>query len=205
MSSILVLATRNAGKIAEFRQLLSGLDLTFRTLADYPDIGDIEEDGRTFAENAVKKAVSVALATGKLALADDSGLEVDALGGRPGIYSSRYAPTTAERNAKLLEELKDVAVPLRTARFVCVAALADPHGHAVVRTGVCEGRIAFEPSGTGGFGYDPLFFLPEHNKTMASLSDEEKNRISHRGKAIRALRPVLETVLREYGGRIPIP
>ncbi len=205
MPPILVLATRNAGKIAEFRNLLSGLGVTFRTLGNYPEIGEIEEDGRTFAENAVKKAVAVALATGELTLADDSGLEVDALDGRPGIYSSRYAPTTAERNAKLLEELKNVAAPLRTARFVCAAALADPHGHAVVRTGICEGRIAFEPSGAGGFGYDPLFFLPEQNKTMASLTDEEKNRLSHRGKAIRALRPVLETVLREHGGRIPIP
>ncbi len=205
MSSILVLATRNAGKIAEMKTLLAGLNLTIQSLADYPQIGEIEEDGRTFAENAVKKAVTVALATGELTLADDSGLEVDALGGRPGIFSSRYAPTTAERNIKLLEELKGIAEPLRTARFVCAAALADPQGHAIVRTGVCEGRIAFEPSGTGGFGYDPLFFLPEQNKTMASLTDEEKNRISHRGKAIRALRPVLETVLREHGGRIPLP
>jgi len=215
----LVLATRNPGKIAEIAALLSSfhlpppashlliasLDLQLRSLADYPDIGEIVEDGRTFAENAVKKATTVALATGELALGDDSGLEVDTLGGRPGVSSSRYAPTSRERNEKLLAELQGVEAERRTARFVCVAALADRQGHAVARTGVCEGRIAFAPSGEGGFGYDPVFLLPDRGVTMAQLTREEKNRISHRGQAFRAIRDALERVLTQYGGVIPIP
>jgi len=203
--AILVLATRNRGKVAEIEQLLGGLGVQVRSLADYPEIGEIEEDGRTFAENAVKKAVTVALATGHLALADDSGLEVDALGGRPGVFSSRYGPTDAERNERLLAELKLVSPEQRTARFVCVAALADKRGNAVTRRGVCEGLIAERPSGEGGFGYDPIFLLPEQGCTMAELSREEKNRISHRGKAFRAMREVLERVLREHGGLVPAP
>jgi len=202
---ILVLATRNPGKIVEISELLAGLDVRIRSLADYPDIGEIVEDGRTFAENAVKKATTVALETGELALADDSGLEVQALGGRPGILSNRYAPTPRERNERLLQELQDVEMALRTARFVCVAALADRQGHAVARTGFCEGRIALAPAGEAGFGYDPIFLLPDLGVTMAQLTCEEKNRISHRGKAFCAIREVLEHVLAEHGGLIPMP
>ena len=204
-SFTLVLATRNADKVTEIAALLAGLDLRLRSLADYPEIGEIEEDGRTFAENAVKKAATVALATGELALADDSGIEVEALGGRPGVLSSRYAPTPRERNERLLAELAGMAPERRGARFVCVAALADRQGHAVARTGACSGRIALEPAGEGGFGYDPIFLLPDRGLTMAQLTREEKNRISHRGEAFRAIRAVLEKVITEHGGLIPIP
>jgi len=211
---ILVLATRNADKIAEIAAILSPsnashpashLALRLRSLADYPELGEIEEDGRTFAENAVKKAVTVALATGELALADDSGIEVEALGGRPGVLSSRYAPTSRERNDRLLAELAGVEAERRAARFVCVAALADRQGHAVTRTGLCAGRIAFAPAGEGGFGYDPIFLLPERGVTMAQLAREEKNRISHRGQAFRAVSEVLWRVLTEHAGLVPVP
>lgn len=202
---IVVLATRNPGKVVEIAEMLGGLNIRLRSLADYPEVGEIAEDGRTFAENAVKKATTVALATGCLALADDSGLEVDALGGRPGVLSSRYGPSDRERNERLLAELRGVEQERRTARFVCVAALADRRGHAIARKGVCEGLIALAPAGEQGFGYDPIFFLPDRGLTMAQLSREEKNLVSHRGKAFRAIRAVLERVLAEHGGLIPIP
>jgi XTP/dITP diphosphohydrolase len=216
---ILVLATRNPDKIAEIVTLLSpsnlqppvsrlsfaGFDVRLRSLADYPELGEIAEDGRTFAENAVKKAVTVALATGELALADDSGIEVEALGGRPGVLSSRYAPSSRERNKRLLAELAGVEAERRAARFVCIAALADRQGHAVTRTGICAGRIAFAPAGEGGFGYDPIFLLPDRGLTMAQLTREEKNQISHRGQAFRAISAVLKRVLTEHGGLIPVP
>ena len=202
---IVVLATRSADKTAEIAALLAGLDLRLRSLADYPDLGEIVEDGRTFAENAVKKATTVALETGELTLADDSGLEVEALGGRPGVLSSRYGPSARERNERLLGELAGIEPERRAARFVCVAALADRAGHAVIRTGVCVGQIALAPVGEGGFGYDPIFLLPDRGLTLAQLTRAEKNRISHRGEAFRAIRGVLERVLREHGGLIPIP
>ena len=202
---ILVLATRNRDKAAEIAALLSDLDLRLRSLADYPELGEIVEDGRTFGENAVKKATTVALATGELALADDSGLEVEALGGRPGVLSSRYGPSARQRNERLLAELVDIESQRRAARFVCVAALADRCGHAVTRTGVCAGQIALAPTGEGGFGYDPIFLLPDRGLTMARLTREEKNRISHRGQALRAIREVLVRVICEHGGLIPIP
>lgn len=202
---ILVLATRNKGKIAEIESLLKGVQIQVRSLDDYPDIGEIEEDGRTFAENAVKKAATVSLSTGELAIADDSGLEVDALDGRPGVHSARYAPTSKERNEGLLEELADIEPERRGARFVCVAALADPQGHAVVREGTCPGQIAMQPSGEGGFGYDPVFYLPDRDATMAEISRDEKNAISHRGNAFRAIVEVLKSVIDEHGGKIPLP
>jgi XTP/dITP diphosphohydrolase len=204
-SFLLVLATRNADKMTEIAALLAGLDVRVRSLADYPEIGEIEEDGRTFAENAVRKAATVALATGELALADDSGIEVEALGGRPGVFSNRYAPTSRERNERLLAELAGVETERRAAHFVCVAALADRQGHVVTRTGICEGRIAFAPLGEGGFGYDPIFLLPGRGLTMAQLTREEKNAISHRGHAFRAIREVIEQVITAHGGLIPLP
>ena len=212
-SFTLVLATRNPDKIAEIAALLAGLDLRLRSLADYPEIGEVEEDGLTFAENAVKKAATVALATGELALADDSGIEVEALGGRPGVLSNRYAPTSRERNERLLAELAGVEPARRTARFVCVAALADRRGHAVTRTGICAGSIALAPAGEAGFGYDPVFLplggtgIPPviDGLTMAQLTREQKNQISHRGQAFRAIRAFLEQVIAEHGGLIPIP
>ncbi len=184
----LVLATRNPGKIREIKALLKGLPVEILTLEDLPGLSLPPEDGKTFRENALKKARAVARATGLWALSDDSGLEVDHLRGRPGIYSARYAgegSTDEENNRKLLEELEGVPWDERKARYRCVIALVDPKGRSFTFEGECEGVIAESPKGRGGFGYDPLFFLPEKGKTMAELEPEEKNRISHRGKALR--------------------
>jgi len=191
----LIVATTNPGKLREIIRLLEGLPMELLSLADYPAVSEAEETGSTFAENAVLKAVHAARHTGETALADDSGLEVDALEGRPGIHSSRFAgpgATDAQRNALLLEKMKDVSDQDRTARFRCVAALASPSGDVWTFDGVCEGHIMHEPRGEHGFGYDPLFYIPEHGKTMAELPPELKNRISHRARAIIAARAAIE-------------
>jgi XTP/dITP diphosphohydrolase len=158
----------------------------------------VEEDGETFCDNAVKKATVIAKAIGEWALADDSGLEVDALGGAPGVYSARYAGldhhgerNDRENNAKLLKELAGVPISRRTARFRSVIALASPEGKVWTAEGICEGYIGLEPRGEKGFGYDPLFYLPEYGLTMAELTEEEKNRISHRAKAMERFLPLL--------------
>lgn len=190
----LVLATRNPGKVREMVTLLADLGVTVRSLSDVPGAPEVEEDGRTFAENAVKKAETIARFTGLPALADDSGLEVDALGGAPGVFSARYAgegASDAANNAKLLAALAGVPPERRTARYRCVLALAVPGMPTVTVEGVCEGRIAEQPRGSGGFGYDPLFYLPHKGKTMAELAPEEKNAISHRGQALRRLKALL--------------
>lgn len=187
----LLLATNNPDKIREMEAILAPLGVEIRTPRDYPGIAEPREDGATFAENAIAKARHWARATGIPALADDSGLVVDALGGAPGVHSARYARTAPERNARLLAALAGVPPERRTARFVCVAALAMPDGAAVAREGTCEGRIHDAPRGTGGFGYDPIFWLDEHGCTMAELPPAVKNRISHRGRALEALRPIL--------------
>lgn len=190
----LVLATRNPGKVREMAALLADLGVTVRSLSDVPGAPEVEEDGRTFAENAVKKAETIARFTGLPALADDLGLEVDALGGAPGVFSARYAgegASDAANNAKLLAALAGVPAERRTARYRCVLALAVPGMPTVTVEGVCEGRIAEQPRGTGGFGYDPLFYLPGRGKTMAELRPEEKNAISHRGQALRRLKALL--------------
>jgi XTP/dITP diphosphohydrolase len=185
-----VLATRNAGKIAELEALLAGFGLTVLGLSAFPEIGEIEETGSTFSENAGIKARTVAQATGLVALADDSGLEVDALSGAPGVYSARYSgpeATDATNNAKLLHALKDVPEDLRTCRFVSVVAAAAPNGAEAFARGQWEGRVLTAPRGTGGFGYDPLFFDAEAGATAAEMTKETKNGRSHRGKALRAL------------------
>lgn len=198
--SSIVIATRNQGKAEEFRTLLSPLGIEVLSLLDLPAsaVPEIEEDGETFAANAAKKARTAAVALNLPALADDSGLCVDALGGEPGVYSARYAGEPADdakNNAKLLRELAarsaerlpvEGAEALSTARFVCVLALYIPStGETVFAEGACDGVIISEPRGTGGFGYDPLFYVPELGKTFAELSPEEKNAVSHRGKALR--------------------
>jgi len=210
----LVVATTNPGKLEELRALLADLPLEVRSVAEViaePPV--VVEDGAGFADNAVKKARAVAHATLMLSLADDSGLEVDALGGRPGVRSARFAherASDAENNAALLAALDAApsssgdpvaqglgADDLR-ARFRCVLALLDPFtggGEPRVVEGVCEGTIARTPRGSGGFGYDPLFVVTGTDKTLAELDPETKNRVSHRGAAIAALRPVLERVL----------
>lgn len=206
MSELLtiVLATSNPGKIREFNALLADLPIQFLSARDaLGEAPSIVEDGATFEANALIKARAVCRATRTLALADDSGLEVDALGGRPGVRSARFAherATDAENNAALLRELEDVEEGARRARFRCVLALANPWraSEEFVAEGSCEGSIARAPRGNGGFGYDPLFLVSDaEGRAMAELSEDEKNRISHRGLAVRSLRKILIRVLNE--------
>jgi len=190
---VLMIASSNPGKLREVRALLSDLDLEVLP-APSEALNGIEETGKTFAENALIKAHAVAQRTGNIALADDSGLEVDALDGSPGVLSSRFAPTDEERNRKLLNLLEDVPDEKRTARFRCAVAVVTPEGSSEVREGICEGTIGHEPRGSNGFGYDPVFFFPPLGRTFAELSSEEKNAVSHRGKALRAAREALASV-----------
>lgn len=186
MTRQLVLATGNVDKRDELRALLGEAEIDLLTLADFPDLPEVVEDGATCEANAIKKATAVAKWTGRWAMADDTGLEVEALNGRPGVYAARYAGAhaTYEDNwQKLLEELQGVPGPRRTARFLTAIALADPSGAVDVVEGVLEGRIAEEPRGAQGFGYDPVFEVPDLGYTLAELSREEKNRISHRARA----------------------
>lgn len=198
----IVLATRNRHKRDELAALLSDLDVRIRTMDEFPDVPEVVEDGETCQANAIKKAKTVAAATGMIAVADDTGLEVDALGGRPGVYAARYAgeQATYEDNwLKLLRELKGVPLARRTARFITVAAIASPEGDVQVAQGILDGQIAEEPSGSKGFGYDPVFLLPESGKTLAELSAEEKNRISHRAKAFAQVRQLLQNGVQAVG------
>jgi len=184
----LLLATKNRGKIKEIIRLLKGQRVEVLTLDDFPGISLPKEDRSTFKGNALKKARFVAGETGLAAISDDSGLCVDALGGRPGVLSARYAgdnATDEENLAKLLLEMKDVPEGKRTASFVCVIALVLPSGKEKTFEGRLEGVIAAKPKGRGGFGYDPVFFLPGKNKTLAELKPEEKNLLSHRGAALK--------------------
>ena len=193
----LVVATGNLGKLKEIREIL-GPEVSLLSLQDFPDLPEIVEDGDTFQANAIKKAQTVASVTGHPALGDDSGLEVDALNGAPGVYSARFAgeaATDAENNALLLERLQDVPEAERAARFRCVVAIAAPDGAAHISEGSCEGRILAAPRGDGGFGYDPLFLVPELGRSFAELAPSEKNRISHRGRALQAARPLIERAL----------
>ena len=197
----LVLATKNKNKIIEIKNKFSGIqDLEILAL-DSPGIPDnppdVEEDGKTFEENAVKKAAAIASFTGLPSMADDSGLCVDALEGRPGIYSARYGgdgASDADRNSKLLAEMEGVGN--RSARFVCAIAIALPEGPEQVVRGECRGVIATEPSGDRGFGYDPVFYLPDYGRTMAQLPLEEKNRISHRALALEKAAGLLRGLVR---------
>ena len=190
----LVLATRNRHKGAELLLLLGDPRMTIRTLDEFPGAPDVVEDGDTCEANAVKKARAIAEYTGLPAVADDTGLEVDALGGRPGGYAARYAGehATYEDNCrKLLRELTGVSPAQRTARFLTVAAIALPSGRVRVAQGVLDGMIAEEASGTLGFGYDPVFFVPALGKTLAQLSADQKNTISHRAKAFTQAKDLL--------------
>jgi XTP/dITP diphosphohydrolase len=173
--------------------------IVFTSLEQYPTIGDIEETGSTFTDNALIKARHVCHGTGLPALADDSGLVVDALNGEPGVYSARYGnkKTDEERYMLLLQKMKNVPDDKRQARFVCVMALAFPDGREYIEEGVCEGIIAEEPAGDNGFGYDPVFFIPELGKTMAQLPLDVKNAISHRARALQKVKILLETIIGE--------
>jgi XTP/dITP diphosphohydrolase len=193
----LVLATRNRHKGEELAALLGDLGIRIRTLDEFPGVPDVVEDGSTCEANAVKKAKEIATATGLAAVADDTGLEVDALNGRPGVYAARYAGehATYEDNCrKLLLELSGVPRERRTARFMTVAAIALPSGEVQIATGQLEGLIAEKPVGSRGFGYDPVFFIPELGKTLAELSADEKNRISHRAKAFIQAKDLLRSI-----------
>jgi XTP/dITP diphosphohydrolase len=189
--TVLVIATQNRGKLVEFTDHLKGIDIEIRSLADYPGMPEIEENGATFLENALLKARAACAYTGFPALADDSGLMVDALNGEPGVHSARFAPTTPERNTKLLALLRGVPDEKRTARFVCALALVRPDGFEWTTLGTVEGTILHAPAGTGGFGYDPLFLYPPLGRTFAEIPLEEKNKISHRGKALEEFRRVV--------------
>jgi XTP/dITP diphosphohydrolase len=197
----IVLATKNRGKVAELRELLSGLPVDVVSLDEVaPTFPPVPEEGATFEENAVTKALAVAHALQVPAVADDSGLEVDALDGRPGVRSARFAgegATDAENNAALLRALEGTDDDARAARFRCVMVLVDPLGDTrpILTEGSCEGRIAPTSQGHGGFGYDPLFLVEGTSRTFAELTDDEKNAISHRGKAARQMRAHIEALL----------
>ena len=193
---ILVIATRNKGKTLEIKELLKGFPVEIKNLDDFGPIPHLEEDGDTFDENAYKKASFAARILGLPALADDSGLTVEALDGAPGIHSARYAgedATDEQRYLQLLDEMEGKSN--RKAAFKCVISIAVPTGPALTYEARCEGLITTEPAGSNGFGYDPVFFYPPYNKTFAQITIEEKNRISHRGKALAELRSEFDNVL----------
>ncbi|HSQ85792.1 MAG TPA: XTP/dITP diphosphatase [Desulfobacterales bacterium] len=194
--TILVIATRNKGKTKEIKALLKDFPVNIKNLDDFGPIPHSEEDGDTFDENAYKKASFAARILGLPALADDSGLIVEALDGAPGIHSARYAgenATDEQRYLKLLEDMKGKSN--RKAAFECVISIAVPTGPALTYEARCEGLITTEPAGSNGFGYDPVFFYPPYNKTFAQITGEEKNRISHRGKALAELKSEFDKVL----------
>ncbi|MDD3554074.1 MAG: XTP/dITP diphosphatase [Deltaproteobacteria bacterium] len=199
----MILATKNKGKIKEFQALAQGMAIELLSLEDIPDMPDVLEDGCSFHENALKKACAIAKHTGITAIADDSGLEVDALNGAPGIHSARYAGERAgdqENIQKLLKALNGLPLNKRTARFRCVIAVCTPQGRHITTEGTCEGIIAIEPHGFHGFGYDPVFLLPDRNCTMAELEPGMKNLISHRAMALARLKDILPAFLKETGG-----
>ncbi|AKT36606.1 RdgB/HAM1 family non-canonical purine NTP pyrophosphatase [Chondromyces crocatus] len=207
----LLLATTNRGKLAELRALLADLPLQLVSLADVlPNQPPVPEDGLTFEENALIKARAAAKAANLLTLAEDAGLEVDALGGQPGVRSARYAGETATdqaNNAKLLSALNGVKPDARRARFRCVMVLLEPRrpDHPILAEGRCEGWINEEPRGTGGFGYDPLFQVEGLNQTLAELGQDAKNEISHRSQAVLALKPALQALISRRDDQAPPP
>lgn len=192
---VLVLGTHNQKKRQELQLLLAPLGLQLLTLADFPNAIQVEEHGATFAENAALKATVQARRLGRWVLGEDSGLSVDALGGAPGVYSARYSgehATDASNNERLLRELANVPFEKRTAFYTCHAALSDPEGEVRARAeGICRGRILWEPAGSGGFGYDPLFELAEYHQTFAELGEAVKSALSHRGRCMRQMIPQL--------------
>ncbi len=191
----IVFATGNVGKMREIRMIMEDMGMEILSMKEIGINPDIVEDGTTFTENAIIKAKAVAALTDAIVLADDSGLEIDALNKEPGIYSARYMGEDTSyrlKNANLIERLEGVPDEKRTARFVCAIAAVLPNGELLTTLGTVEGRIGYEEKGANGFGYDPIFFLPEFGCTSAELTDEQKNEISHRGKALRAMKELLQ-------------
>jgi XTP/dITP diphosphohydrolase len=200
----ILVATHNPGKLGEYAQLLADLPVEWQSLDDVGIMDHVEETGNTFEDNARLKAAGYAHLGGLLTLADDSGLEVDALGGEPGVRSARYSgpgATDLDRCRLVLGKLEGIPADRRSARFRCVIALAAPGNDLFTADGVCEGAIAFEPRGAHGFGYDPIFWLPQYEATLAELGPDIKNRISHRGRAVEAIRPRLEQLIRQQNSR----
>ncbi len=196
----ILLATHNNDKRREWKALLQALPITLVMPEHLGLTSEVEETGKSYAENALLKARTLAIASGLPTLADDSGLEVDALDGAPGLYSARYTLGDDEvRYRALLRALEGIPTEQRTARFRCTVALVLPDGREFLREGLCEGLITDKPRGRAGFGYDPIFLIPELDRTMAELSPEEKNRISHRARAAAALRPLLQTLFAPPG------
>lgn len=196
MVNVIVLATKNEGKVREFQQLLKDFPIEIKNLNDFGPIPEVEEDGATFDDNAYKKALFTAKALGLPAIADDSGLVVEALGGAPGVRSARYAgekATDSENIQKLLQEMEEH--DNRKASFECVISIAVPSGPALTYEARCEGEITREPRGGSGFGYDPVFYYPGLGKTFAEISSQEKNRVSHRGKALREVAAEFDKIL----------
>lgn len=195
MDKTIIIATGNKGKAKEFKNLFNEYGYAIKTLLDFPEIEDIPETGTSFSENAFQKANELSKQLNTIVLADDSGLEVEALDGQPGIYSARFAGehgNDEKNNKKLIEELKNVPTEKRTANFHCSLVLVGPNREPLFVEGKVFGRILEEPRGTHGFGYDPLFYVPELDKTMGELKDEEKNKISHRARAIEKLEEHLD-------------
>ncbi|MGP1613132.1 MAG: XTP/dITP diphosphatase [Catonella sp.] len=190
----IVFATGNEGKIKEIKEILADFSVEVVSMKEMNISTDVEENGTTFEENSLIKARAISKLTGLPALADDSGLEVDYLNGEPGIYSARYLGYDTDyeyKNNYIINRLKEAKVTERTARFVCVISLVLPDGREFVKKGVMEGQIGYEIKGENGFGYDPIFYLPKYGKTSAELSSDEKNKISHRGKALRGMKEVI--------------
>lgn len=191
----IIIATKNAGKVKDFETLFSPKGFQVKSLLDFPEMEDVEETGVTFAENATLKAEAISSALNKPVIADDSGLAIDALNGEPGVYSARYAGENKDDNAnieKVLQKLNDVPFEKRTARFHCALAIAVPGKRTEIVEGTCEGHILEEKRGENGFGYDPIFFVEKWRCSMAELSKEQKNQISHRANALKKLAPLID-------------
>lgn len=193
-----IIATKNAGKAKEFIRMFKPLGFEVKTLLDFPEMQDVEETGKTFEENAVLKAETISKLLNRMVIADDSGLIIDALDGRPGIYSARYAGEAKNDDAnmdKVLAEMSRVPEEERAARFYCALAIADPGKQTVAFSGTCEGTILTEKRGTNGFGYDPIFFCTEKGKAMAELTPDEKGEVSHRANALKKLEGSLQAIV----------
>jgi XTP/dITP diphosphohydrolase len=197
----LVVATKNKKKFSEIKDILKSMNLKLLSLDAYKGVTQVLEDGKTFSENAIKKAVKLARFTGQLCLGEDSGLSVDVLDGAPGIYSARFSgrdKSDIKNNLKLLRLLKDMPAAERRAHYVCAVALADKRGLIGVVEGSCSGLIAFEPKGSAGFGYDPLFYIPKYKKTFAQLGEKIKHKMSHRHHALKKAKRIIEKYIEKH-------